>query len=613
MRTVCFTLLLNCLVALCPATAAPDADGIRLTLTRAASSITLQWTGGAPPFTVYRSITPATVVGSGSALGQTSISGWIDSAPAGNMLFYLVTSPTDASLQIQAARTAAPGPVNLPIEGALVTYVKPSEASNDPAGFFLQATPTGPGLFVAVDAASLSPPAEVGDQVRLNVTYLQDIAGVRQATAVSDYSRLLGGISVGYLEQDLSSAVDIVSALDSYESELSRLSLTLTGAFVSAGTGYLAANADTWGISGNPSLRFRTTPAIVDGLDLGPACSLLLDATPLWRFNTTTQPTAWNAGEIAAPSCPAPKVVSALATSLTAVQVNFDRRIAPSSLVSGGSQFALTDGLTATAATLTGARQVTVSTTSQIPGLTYTVSVSGTLRDTLGSGVSPTANTALFKGYRVPATLLINEVNPNVAGSKDLIEILAIGSGSTFGFTVEQDIAAPVALAALPDISVIAGDIIVVHMSPGTGEGPASETVSKTQYPAASYASNYDTAWDVNGSATGVGFANRILVLRSPSGVIQDAVAFVRSGSTTTSFPGDLQSIQAHGQWIPSNCGGMPCTYTSTPTAVDLSVDWTNVGTSRSGNSVQRYPLQDTNAKGDWKPPAASTFGYANP
>ncbi|MCP3143579.1 hypothetical protein [Pyxidicoccus xibeiensis] len=77
-----------------------------------------------------------------------------------------------ASAQIAAVRAAADGPVDLRVDGAYITFVKPGVGTlaNDPAGFFLQAERSGPALFVEVDPAVLSSVPQAGMRVSILVS-----------------------------------------------------------------------------------------------------------------------------------------------------------------------------------------------------------------------------------------------------------------------------------------------------------------------------------------------------------------------------------------------------------------------------------------------------------
>jgi len=202
------------------------------------------------------------------------------------------------------------------------------------------------------------------------------------------------------------------------------------------------------------------------------------------------------------------------------------------------------------------------------------------------------------------ANLVINEVNPNITGSRDLVELRVVSGGSVAGVKLEMDLISPVKLADLPPILVVTDDLIVVHMTPAADEpselGTKQECLASTCFAA---------AWDVAGAAVGIPFSNRILVLRKPGGII-DAVPFALPAGTTTTFPQNLQALQSAGLWSPANCGGALCTYVSTPTAIDVSVDWSG---SSATNSVQRKPGADTNSKTDWQGGGSQTFGAPNP
>jgi hypothetical protein len=307
-------------------------------------------------------------------------------------------------------------------------------------------------------------------------------------------------------------------------------------------------------------------------------------------------------------SCPAPRVVSALATSLTTVVVTFDRRIDPTSIVPNGSQFTITGGISAVGAN-PDARTVTLTTGSQTGAASYQVTVAATVKDLLGSGVDVAANQASFTGFAQRATVLLNEMNPNIAGGLDLMELRATGPGDATGITIQEGVAAANVLATLPALTVATGDLIVVHLSPAAGV--SNESASKSD---CSDAACYAGAWDVRGGSSGATFSNRVIVVKAADGTVLDAVPFVKTSLTSppSAFPPDLQTVQAMTQWLPADCAGAPCSYTSTPTAQSVSVDWTSVGNSAGGTSVQRHLALDNNMASDWQT-GASTFGAANP
>src|SRR5690606_11792728 len=108
-------------------------------------------------------------------------------------------------------------------------------------------------------------------------------------------------------------------------------------------------------------------------------------------------------------------------------------------------------------------RQITLTTSDQAGGTDYTVTVADTVKDLSGTSMSSTANTATFRGYRTPAVLRVTEVQPNMTGGGDLVELVALSGGTVDSFLLQQDINSAATLATFPNATVAAGDIIVVH------------------------------------------------------------------------------------------------------------------------------------------------------
>jgi hypothetical protein len=213
------------------------------------------------------------------------------------------------------------------------------------------------------------------------------------------------------------------------------------------------------------------------------------------------------------------------------------------------------------------------------------------------------------------ATLMLNEINPNISSSHDLIELVAVNGGSVNGFTVQQGISSAVTLATLPQVNVSSGDIIVIHLNSltATGAAPGSETISKNEYAHASYTANYDNAWDFHGGATGLTYSNRVLLVKDSAGTIQDAVPFTNNGGSPAAFPGDVVNIQGQNLWYPPDCGGSPCSYSSTPMVESIAVVWQGASTTANGNTAQRISSIDTDNSADWTiSPQPQTWGALN-
>src|SRR6266496_1543584 len=90
------------------------------------------------------------------------------------------------------------------------------------------------------------------------------------------------------------------------------------------------------------------------------------------------------------------------------------------------------------------------------------------------------------------AQLMINEINPNISGSHDLIELVAV-TGGNLGYYMGNS-----GFSSLSTIVVSPGDIIVIHFNAhaAAGAAPVPEWLSKNEYPNALYSANYDNAWD---------------------------------------------------------------------------------------------------------------------
>lgn len=348
------------------------------------------------------------------------------------------------SAQIQVVLTTGEATsLSLPVQGAWVTYLKPAlgNVTNDPAGFFLQADPTGPALFVAVDPATLSPPPVVGDEVDLTVTETVLARGILRVTALTGYSRVSQGNDVTTLTQDVTNAADLVTNVGDYTVELITATFTVMEPFANAGQAHQAAMVNTTAITGTPvDLEFRLPTSLVAALGLDNGCTATVSNTPLWRFDGVAQISAYDAAEVAVQSCAAPQVVSAVATAADTVVVTFNRDIDPASVLANGSQFTFDNGLTASAATASGP-DVTVTTSTQTGGVTYTVTVASTVEDSYNVGVDTNANTATFLGFVTFASqLYIWEMDTDQVGNPDPDEFVELwnNTGAAIDFSTDK-------------------------------------------------------------------------------------------------------------------------------------------------------------------------------
>ncbi|WP_158079893.1 chitobiase/beta-hexosaminidase C-terminal domain-containing protein [Archangium sp. Cb G35] len=523
---------------------------------------------------------------------------------------YAVPTPASTSAQIANIRAKADGPINERIDWGLVTYSKPTTGSSDPAGFFLQAEKNGPAIFVMFDSATSGLRIDVGNRVNLVASEKTTLNGVVRISNYRALSVSRTGESVEPFRTDVST-VDLVAKLNDYDSELISITGTVASPFASAGSGHAAASFVTLGNHDpDPNLKLRLTTAVVGILDLVQGCVVTADA-PLWRFNAQAQPSAWALGDLEVLSCPVPQVVGASAYYTdTYVTVTFDREIDPSSVNSDGSQFTFDNGLVVSSAKVRGPQEALLVTSPMVSGQTYKVTVASSVKDLRGSGVPPTANTASFT-YTAPAWLTLTEVAPGLNGGKDLVELFVVKGGSVNNFVLMQG---ALILATFPDAVVATGDVIVVHLRPTTApaDAPASETTSKTEFPESTYTANYNSAWDFLGNDNEIGYSQRVLRVRDATGAIQDGAAFYRtSPMPPADFLQQLQWLQDGRQWLPANCGGVPCTDTTVPTAAQVSADWTGLPADK-GTSVRRVLAKDHDLASDWAV-GPSSFGSHAP
>jgi hypothetical protein len=558
-------------------------------------SATYYTTDGSTPTTSSPRYTSPITISANSVLRFFSVDQRNNTEPVQSASYFFGRSAASISAQINAVRTAADGPLNQAIDLALVTYVKPS-VGGDATGFFLQAEQAGPALFVAVSPTSLNPVPAAGDRVTLTVTQKATVNGMVHATAVTQFLRNGTGESVEPLRANVTN-VDLAAAVSTYEGELISITGTLRDTLSPSGSGYVASTLSTTGSANNPNLQLRLPNLLQDSLDVSKGCNLTARA-PLWRTNAQAQASGWASRDITLHSCPAPTVLSAVSNGRTGVTLHLDRRIDPSSVQGNASQFTFTNGLTASAATVQD-RDILLTTSNQSNGQSYTVTLATSIRDTLGTGMDTNARSATFS-FQAPAVLRLNELNPNIASGRDVLELYVVQGGNISNFTLVRD---TTTLTSLPALTVATGDIIVVHFNPDTGsnfDAPTSETTSKSQFPSSTYTSNYDAAWDVHAGTLGLLYTtNSVVLVKNAQGATQDAAAFARPSVTSDTFPPLLQELQAAGQWLPANCGGSACTYSSTPTAIDVSASWEGVSTDRT-TTVRRVSPTDTHQKADW-------------
>lgn len=524
------------------------------------------------------------------------------------------------SASIAAALATPDGTgLDLVVDTVLVTYLKPQigNPANDPAGFTVQAEQPGPALFIAVDPATLSPAPLVGDTVSFHIQTLGSLASLRVATQINQWTVSTTGADVSSLAQNVSAATDLAATPGVYDSELIRATGTLTGTFVTAGTSFQQIQFATEGVPSDSNLRFRVLTSLVDAFDLAANCVIALQPVPLGRFNSTVQLPAYSQTDFSIVECPAPTIVTAIASSPTSVVLTFSRHIDVGSVTPDGSQFAFDNGLAATAAAVSG-RTVTLTTSAQDGATTYTVAVASSVLDTLGAAVvAPGA--ATFLGFATPAIVRLNELNANIANGCDLIELRVVEGGSLAGMRLQERESATILM--LPSISVPTNTILIVHTNSGVttcNPNAATTETAPAGQPSAQFAGNYDNAFDFWSPDSGLTATDNVFTLYRADGSIMDAVFVADAATGTTAQGTDTQAGVCAGasQWQMVG-GGVPVGGFADDTfRAHAALDLNGTGTTASGPSIQRLDNSDDNDKNDWNNGAtvvqAQTFGAPN-
>jgi hypothetical protein len=270
---------------------------------------------------------------------------------------------------------------------------------------------------------------QVGDRITLRVTGKVTTSGIRTASTVSTLTIISRGHPVQNpisdirpgLVMDRSDAADLVTALDNYESEIITLTGMLAAAPGGSGSGHVAFNVTTAGMTtASSSFQLRVPSTLPSEIDLVQGCQFTLKAGPMWRFTSGTtnraQPSAYAASDLIL-DCPAPTLLIARALSPTEVRLTFDRKLNASTVQA--TDFTI-GSLNVTGAVSDGAYQVTLTTDSQTAAQAYTVTVTGEVMDLAGKPVNPAANSAPFNGFSPPPSgpsLVINEIDYDNLGS----------------------------------------------------------------------------------------------------------------------------------------------------------------------------------------------------
>ncbi|MBX3723862.1 MAG: Ig-like domain-containing protein [Turneriella sp.] len=311
-----------------------------------------------------------------------------------------------------AVRAAADGTLapNLSVPNLTVTAI------DKDSYFFVQAGATGPGIFVRDTSHKASDLGlQVGDVVCMTFAARSDYNNLQQISSITAIKKSTGGNSI--------SAQNVTAAVtdDSYEAELVSVTGTLTTKSSSlSGGGY---NHTFTYAGGTFTLREMDGSGKLTSFSQGQSLQVI---TPMTQFGSGYQLYIDNAvGTITESTSGNFNVSSATAASATSVTLVFNN--APTAATATNiANYAGNNGLTISGASLSGVT-VTLTTSTQTAGQSYTITVSNVLRN--ADNATLTTNTGVFSGY-VPAAsfttgqVVINEVHiAPASASEEYVEL----------------------------------------------------------------------------------------------------------------------------------------------------------------------------------------------
>jgi len=370
--------------------------------------------GGGTDTTVTDGGGTDTTVTDGSGTDTTVADGGGPDADAASDIPTDVSFPDTPEGNLEAARFFALAGADVgtwPVAGVVVTGIKPPIGSSEAEGFFVQASATGPAIFVQFSSASAPP---VGDNVDFTITELGIVNGAVHAIGISDLVTNSSGTDITPWIQDVS-GVELTAELDDYDSELITISGTFIGEFDFAGTAWESADIVTAGdTSGSIAVRIPADQAdVISANGSITGCDVDVAAYPMGRFIDFPQPTGLSASDLTI-SCPDPAVTEAIALSPTIVRVVFNRPMDNNTISDALTQFTFDGGLTADSAAVSPADDTHIEVTlaaAMTEGTTYTVTVANSIQDVAGVGVDTNSNTATFDGFVAPPIVVINEID----------------------------------------------------------------------------------------------------------------------------------------------------------------------------------------------------------
>lgn len=328
---------------------------------------------------------------------------------------------------------------DLILERVMVTYTRPELGDDDPAGFYIQVTPEGPALFVAVEEAENTAelPVMTGQVIDLEVEAADLVAS---GTVVTDYGDI--GIIRRYFPPammvvDVTDLDDLVDDLDAYESRVVSADLVVESEPSFAGDGYEAYQVSTDGVTeAGESLTLRVPWYHVDNLGLEEGCEIRIEDVPVGRYFDNAQLGAWYLNEIELVDCDPTEPVATRVLDDSRVYVDFNRALGEEEVQEDGSDFTI-EGLTVESATYEF-NKVLLTTEEQTGGEEYTVEVDDGLTDFWGRSAGGSIDFTGFEPLEVAITELMARYQHGGDYDPDVGEFIEVTNLGDDDYNLEQ-------------------------------------------------------------------------------------------------------------------------------------------------------------------------------
>ena len=497
----------------------------------------------------------------------------------------------------------------------LVTYTNASNLQE--RGFVVQAQRDGRAFAISVSAASIG--VRAGDIININVTRTFTIGGMRRGGAVSDLEILARAEPLEPWTHDLNLRRTLPTEAMAFWRVSARL--TIPADLTAAGGNYVSATANTAVLADRPEVQLRINNSLQAALWVESTCELTVTGVPLVRYGGNSQYTPTRLSEVELHDCPPTTVVSKNALSATELQIEMRRNLLADTVSASDFMISIDrviPQLEVRSVEVRNGRFIVLTTAPQAEGQLYELRRVGDVHDLMSRNIVFSDRPAeLFRGYRPPARLVINELNANATGGCDMIEF-RVTQGGLLRHTVKER---TTVVHVFPETMVATNDLVVLHFNRGSTNcvrssqidaRPNSETTSKTQVPEANFAANYNSAWDHWTADTGLTATDNVIVLLLDDTIV-DAVLVSDgpTGNAAAASESAAQRVAEANEWTQEDGqlpeGGFIDGEFNAHAAQGLKGNGTRNGTS----SIRRTSPNDRNHKGDWSF-GDSSFGRAN-